>query len=119
MRTLCTTVIAKNCFSTEESGRVDLLSQDSDKKAGACFSGFFYVYFYQAMKKSIFLFVLAGSLTFLSADVKAQCSVCTRTTEQMGEKPAGKINAGILYLAATPLLIAGIVGYRWWKRNGD
>ena len=70
------------------------------------------------MKKSILFILLffAASGVFFSA--KAQCSVCTRSTEQMGEKPAGKINAGILYLAAAPLAVAGVVGYRWWRRNG-
>jgi hypothetical protein len=71
------------------------------------------------MKKSLILFLLMAVLYLLPINASAQCSVCTRTTEQMGEKPAGKINAGILYLAATPLLIAGFVGYRWWKKNGD
>ena len=72
-----------------------------------------------AMKKSSAFFLLVTLFYFLPFLGSAQCSVCTRTTEQLGEKPAGKINAGILYLAATPLLIAGIVGYRWWKRNGE
>ncbi|HEX8315144.1 MAG TPA: hypothetical protein VF609_09130 [Flavisolibacter sp.] len=69
------------------------------------------------MKKLIYFFLLMTVLHFSSVTANAQCSVCTRTTEQLGEKPAGKINAGILYLAATPLLIAGIVGFRWWKKN--
>jgi len=47
----------------------------------------------------------------------AQCSICTRTAEQMGEKPAKELNAGILYLAFTPLLLVGIIGYRWWLKN--
>jgi hypothetical protein len=70
------------------------------------------------MKKSVQFFLLVIGLNILPATVDAQCSVCTRTTEQLGDKPAGAINAGILYLAATPLAIAGIVGYRWWKKNG-
>ena len=52
-----------------------------------------------------------------SFSAKAQCSICTRTAQQLGDKPAKNLNAGILYLAAAPLLICGIVGYRWWKRN--
>jgi hypothetical protein len=71
------------------------------------------------MKKSLSVILLASIIQFFPMDADAQCSVCTRTTEQLGEKPAGKINAGILYLAATPLAIAGIVGYRWWRKNGD
>jgi len=49
--------------------------------------------------------------------VKAQCSICTKTTQQMGEKPARGLNAGILYLAFTPFAIGAYVGYRWWKNN--
>jgi hypothetical protein len=47
----------------------------------------------------------------------AQCSICTKTTQQLGEKPAKGMNTGILYLAFAPFAIAGYVGYRWWKNN--
>jgi hypothetical protein len=47
----------------------------------------------------------------------AQCSICTRTAQQLGEKPAKGLNAGIIYLAFTPFAIAGYVAYRWWKNN--
>lgn len=47
----------------------------------------------------------------------AQCSICTRTAQQLGEKPAQGLNAGIMYLAAAPLVIVGVIGYKWWKRN--
>lgn len=70
------------------------------------------------MKKTVLSVLLVSTLGTASLTAGAQCSVCTRTTEQMGEKPAGKINTGILYLAAAPLAIVGIVGYRWWRRNG-
>ena len=46
---------------------------------------------------------------------KAQCSICTRTAAQLGEKPAKALNKGIVYLAFTPLAIFGLLGYRWWK----
>ena len=54
---------------------------------------------------------------FLAAPpaAKAQCSICTRTAQQMGERPAKALNRGIIYLAFTPLAIFGIIGYRWWK----
>ena len=45
----------------------------------------------------------------------AQCSICTKTAQQMGERPAKALNAGILYLAAMPFLIFSYIGYRWWK----
>ena len=45
--------------------------------------------------------------------------MCTRTAQQLGEKPAKGLNAGILYLAFAPLAIIGIVGYRFYKKNND
>jgi hypothetical protein len=49
--------------------------------------------------------------------VAAQCSVCTRTAQQMGEKSASGLNAGIMYLAFTPLALFALIGYWWWKKN--
>ncbi len=46
-----------------------------------------------------------------------QCSICTRTVQQMGDKPGKAFNLGIVYLAFTPLAIGGIVGYKWYKHN--
>ncbi len=50
-----------------------------------------------------------------SLPAKAQCSICTRTAQQLGERPAKALNKGIIYLAVTPLAIFGLIGYRWWK----
>ncbi len=68
------------------------------------------------MKKWVFfslllLFILVNNI------VAAQCSICTKTAQQMGEGPATGLNGGILYLAAMPFLIFGYIGYRWWKSN--
>jgi hypothetical protein len=49
----------------------------------------------------------------------AQCSICSKTAQQMGEKPAAGLNSGILYLMLAPFVIIGIIGYRWWKHNGS
>jgi hypothetical protein len=49
--------------------------------------------------------------------VKAQCSICTRTAQQLGEKPAKSLNAAILYLMAVPFCVMGFIGYRWWKNE--
>lgn len=54
-------------------------------------------------------------MTMLLVAVQAQCSICTKTAAQLGEKPAKGLNAGILYLAFTPLAIAGFVAWRWFK----
>ena len=58
----------------------------------------------------VLCFLLIGSLPG-----KAQCSICTRTAQQLGERPAKALNKGIIYLAVTPLTIFGLIGYRWWK----
>jgi hypothetical protein len=63
-------------------------------------------------------FFLVLFMTF-ALFASAQCSICTRTAEQMGEQPAKGLNAGIIYLALTPLAIIGIVGYKWWRKNRD
>ena len=52
-------------------------------------------------------------------DLNAQCSVCTRTAQQLGEKPARGLNAGIIYLAILPLALMGFFGYRWWKNENE
>lgn len=63
--------------------------------------------------------MLAFVLVLWAGQATAQCSICTRTAQQLGDKPAKNLNAGIFYLAAAPLAIGGILGYRWWKRNGS
>ena len=59
----------------------------------------------------LFILLLAGG------DSSAQCSICTKTTQQLGEKPARGLNSGILYLAFAPFAIVGFVAFRWWKSN--
>jgi hypothetical protein len=71
------------------------------------------------MKKLLFVFFLVVSLFATSIDATAQCSICTRTAEQLGEKPAKGLNSGIIYLALTPLAIIGFIGFRWWRRNNS
>ena len=62
----------------------------------------------------IFSFLIFHSLFYFSS---AQCSICTKTAQQLGEKPAQGMNTGILYLAFAPFAIAGFVAYRFWKNN--
>ena len=68
------------------------------------------------MEQKIFTFFLFITLSFFAPlQIKAQCSICAKTTLQMGEKPAKGFNSGIIYLMLAPFAIAGYVGYRWWK----
>ena len=72
------------------------------------------------MKKRMVLYSIIFFSALLMADaVSAQCSICTKTAQQLGEKPAKGMNSGILYLAFAPFAIVGYVGYRWWKNNRD
>lgn len=47
----------------------------------------------------------------------AQCAMCTKTAQQLGEKPALGLNNGILYLMLAPFAVVGVIAYRWWKAN--
>jgi len=70
--------------------------------------------------KPVFILLLIITLSGLGTGKSyAQCSICTRTVQQMGERPGKAFNTGIIYLAFTPLAIGGILGYRWWKQNRD
>jgi hypothetical protein len=61
-----------------------------------------------------FLFLISHSLFLICS---AQCSICTKTAQQLGEKPAQGLNSGILYLAFIPFAIAGFIAFRWRKNN--
>jgi hypothetical protein len=70
------------------------------------------------MKKFLLSVVTSLLLCFaVTQEVQAQCSICTKTAQQLGEKPAKALNEGIIYLAFTPLLIIGYVSYKWYKNN--
>ena len=43
--------------------------------------------------------------------------MCTKTAQQLGEKPAQGLNSGILYLMLMPFAIVGFIGFRWWKNR--
>ncbi|MCW3092642.1 MAG: hypothetical protein JWP81_3711 [Ferruginibacter sp.] len=70
------------------------------------------------MKKAVVIFLLVFHLVLFSqSSVSAQCSLCTKTAQQLGEKPALGLNTGILYLMVMPFAIMSIIGFRWWKNN--
>ena len=66
-----------------------------------------------------FVVILLCCMLSYSVDVNAQCSICTKTAQQMGHKPAKGLNSGIIYLMIAPLAIMGFVGFRWWKNNSQ
>ena len=65
----------------------------------------------------LFLRILTISLLLilLYSPAGAQCSVCTKTAQQLGDKPAMGLNQGILYLMWMPFAIVGFIAYRWWR----
>jgi len=71
------------------------------------------------MKRWGLIFSLISFFFFSAPGGMAQCSICAKTAQQMGQKPAKALNMGIIYLALAPLLIGGFIGYRWWKSNGQ
>ncbi|NIG52641.1 hypothetical protein [Chitinophaga sp. Cy-1792] len=71
------------------------------------------------MKKLCFILPIGMLLLTLSNQVMAQCSLCTKTAQQLGEGPAKGLNNGILMLALTPLVIIGFLAYRWYLSNKE
>jgi hypothetical protein len=71
------------------------------------------------MKKLFFIVLLFFFFSLSAYNSSAQCSICTRTAQQLGSKPAAGLNSGILYLAFTPFAVAALVGYRWWRNNKE
>ena len=71
------------------------------------------------MKKFV-VFVLICIFLLLKTEISvAQCSICTKTASQLGEKPARGLNTGIIYLMLTPFAVGGYIGFRWWKHEKE
>ncbi|MGX5817905.1 hypothetical protein ACWKWU_06900 [Chitinophaga lutea] len=60
-------------------------------------------------------YILLTSLLLVSGQAMAQCSLCTKTAQQLGEGPAKGLNNGIMMLMIVPLALIALLGYRWWK----
>jgi hypothetical protein len=69
--------------------------------------------------KKLFLLILLFVTLVICQDAHSQCSICTKTAQQMGHKPAKGLNSGIIYLMIAPLAIMGFVGFRWWRNNSQ
>ena len=69
------------------------------------------------MKKFVmicFIFFLALMHT---TTLQAQCSICTATASQLGEKQGNGLNSGIVYLMLMPLAVGSFLGLRWWRNE--
>ncbi len=70
------------------------------------------------MKKAQLIgFMLVAGLFLAGTDLMAQCSICTKTAQQLGEGPAKGMNSGILYLAFAPMAIIGFISFKWYKNH--
>jgi len=71
------------------------------------------------MKRLYIVLFIAFFMIGFNYPSYGQCSICTKTAQQLGERPAKGLNAGILYLAFAPLALVGIIGFKWWKKNKE
>lgn len=71
------------------------------------------------MKKLFCVIIISFAFSILPGSGYTQCAMCTKTAQQMGEKPARGLNSGILYLMIAPFMIIGFIGFRWWKNEKD
>jgi hypothetical protein len=67
------------------------------------------------MKKLVLVYFIFLLTLMHVSGLKAQCSICTKTASQLGEKQGKGLNSGIIYLMLTPFAVGGYIGYRWWK----
>lgn len=69
------------------------------------------------MKRFVILCLLCTLFFIKTNSVSAQCSICTKTASQLGEKAGKGLNTGIIYLMLTPFAVGGFIGLRWWKQE--
>ena len=74
---------------------------------------------FKIMKNLLLTVLVVACLVMLNFSAEAQCSICTKTVQQMGNKAAEGFNSGIIYLMLVPYAAIGIVGYKWWKGNHE
>lgn len=77
--------------------------------------------FITRLKRAVTLLALALTLSLaLPQATYAQCPMCRATAETnlANGGSAGKgLNAGILYMLATPYLIVGAIAFIWWRNR--
>ncbi|MDX1941347.1 MAG: hypothetical protein SFU99_12395 [Saprospiraceae bacterium] len=70
--------------------------------------------------KILSIIAFIAVFNFSTSTVQAQCPMCKIAAESNLKNggSAGKgLNAGILYMLATPYLIVGAIGYVWWRNR--
>lgn len=65
------------------------------------------------------IFLWGLSIVFGVYQSIGQCSICTKTAQQLGKESAEGLNSGILYLMLLPFAIGGFIAWRWWKNERE
>ena len=53
----------------------------------------------------------------ISYNTLAQCSICTKTAQQLGKESAEGLNSGFVYLMFLPFAVAGFIAWKWWQNE--
>lgn len=64
--------------------------------------------------------ILAALFLFAAPAVDAQCPMCRMAVEsnlKAGGKAGKGLNAGILYMLATPYVLVGSLAFVWWRNR--
>ena len=70
------------------------------------------------IKKGMLGLIMTLAVLVLSTpELLAQCALCTKTAQQLGDGPAAGLNKGILYLMCIPISILSFIGYKWYKKE--
>ena len=69
--------------------------------------------------KRILVLAAFGLMVFGTAEVKAQCAMCTTAVEsnhKSGSATTNGLNHGIIYLLGAPYLAVAALGIIWYKK---
>jgi len=72
------------------------------------------------MKAKSFILILALLIFPFGMELLAQCPMCRMAAESnldAGGTEGRGLNTGILYLFSMPYLIAGVLGFIWWRNR--
>lgn len=72
------------------------------------------------MKRAVITLIVLLLVCVVHSDLIAQCPMCRMAAESNldhGGTEGRGLNKGILYLFAMPYLIAGVLGFIWWKNR--
>lgn len=73
------------------------------------------------LKRLLALVILSFSLQLMApVEIQAQCPMCRMSAEsnlKNGGSSGKGLNAGILYMLATPYLLVGVLGFLWYRNR--